>query len=163
MSKNAIIIIVLGLLIIGGGAWYFSSRSADSGMALQETMPTEEQAEGTVPSTDEVPVPVAQTVTVTYDGKTFSPASVTVRQGDTVTFVDSSTKPMWVASAMHPSHEVYDGTSRTAHCAAGYSGAPSFDQCKSSTESYSFTFTKTGTWKYHDHINASAVGQVVVQ
>jgi plastocyanin len=69
---------------------------------------------------------------------------------------------MWVASAMHPAHVVYDGTTKDAHCAAGYTGPVPFDQCASGT-SYSFTFTKAGEWKYHNHVNASQFGSVTVQ
>lgn len=100
-------------------------------------------------------------VTVTYNGSTFSPASVTIQKGGTVHFVSTS-GGMWVASDVHPSHTDYDGTSRAVHCAAGYTGAAPFDQCASGT-SYSFTFTKTGTFTYHDHMNAGVKGTVIVQ
>src|SRR6185436_19055435 len=97
--------------------------------------------------------------TITYSGSAFSPSPVTIKKGGTVTFNGPST--MNVASGMHPTHTTYDGTSRTAHCAAGYTGPTPFDQCTPGT-SYSFTFDKVGTWGYHDHNNASAFGQVVV-
>jgi hypothetical protein len=73
----------------------------------------------------------------------------------------STSADMWVASAPHPAHTGYDGTSRTTHCAPGYSGAAPLDECMASA-SYSFTFDKVGTWPYHDHNNASAFGKVVV-
>ena len=69
---------------------------------------------------------------------------------------------MWVASAPHPSHTGYDGTSRQTHCVAGYSGPKPFDQCAAGT-SFSFTFKQTGTWPYHDHNNSGKFGTVVVQ
>jgi len=100
--------------------------------------------------------------TVTYDGSSFSPASVTIAKGGTVNFVDSAGSSMWVASGQHPTHTTYDGTSESVHCAAGYSGAAPFDQCGTGA-SYSFTFTKVETWGYHDHRNASAHGTVIVQ
>lgn len=100
-------------------------------------------------------------VTVSYDGSSFSPASVTVKQGDVVTFTDSADSNMWVASDPHPSHTGYDGTSRADHCAAGYSGSTPFDQCKPGS-SYSFTFDKVGSWGYHNHLNAGVKGTVNV-
>ena len=102
------------------------------------------------------------TATITYDGSSFSPASVTIAKGGTVTFTDTAGATMWVASALHPSHATYDSTSREEHCVSGYTGAKPFDQCASGA-SYSFTFDKAGTWQYHDHKNASAHGTVVVQ
>lgn len=98
---------------------------------------------------------------VVYNGISFSPANVTIGKGGTVTFTDSD-GAMWVASDVHPLHASYDGTDRASHCAAGYSGAKPFDQC-SRGSSYSFTFNKAGTYGYHDHLNASAQGTIVVK
>ena len=100
-------------------------------------------------------------VTVTYSSNGFSPKNVTIKQGDTVTWASSAGSSMWVASAPHPAHDGYDGTSRAVHCAAGYQGAAPFDQCIPGS-TYSFTFTKVGTWYYHDHNNSSQFGSVVV-
>jgi plastocyanin len=68
---------------------------------------------------------------------------------------------MWVASDEHPTHTEYDGTSRTTHCAAGYTGPKPFDECVPGT-SYSFTFDKAGTYEYHDHLSASHTGKITV-
>ena len=92
----------------------------------------------------------------------FSPNSITIAKGDTVTWTNTGGSSMWVASAVHPSHTSYDGTSKSEHCAAGYSGVTPFDQCGSGT-SYSFTFNETGTWNYHNHLNPSETGIVVVK
>ncbi|MES2006681.1 MAG: plastocyanin/azurin family copper-binding protein, partial [Patescibacteria group bacterium] len=107
-----------------------------------------------------VSVGSAKTVTVTYSASTgFSPKSVTVNKGDTIKFV-SENGQMWVAGDEHPSHTEYDGTSRQEHCATVPSA--SFDQCSSGT-SYSFTFTKAGTFDYHNHVASSQVGVVIVK
>jgi len=68
---------------------------------------------------------------------------------------------MWVASAQHPTHMMYAGTSRSEHC-GGATETKAFDQCRGETGSFSFMFDKTGTWAYHDHINASRFGRIVV-
>lgn len=101
------------------------------------------------------------TATVTYDGSTFSPATVTIAKGSTITWTDTS-GTMWVASNPHPIHSGYDGTTRDQHCAAGYSGSAPFDEC-SAGSTFSFTFNKTGSWGYHDHLNHGATGTIVVQ
>ncbi len=103
-----------------------------------------------------------KTVTVLYGPGGFSPSTVTIRAGDTVTFVNNGGDEMWVASAPHPSHTGYDGTSRDQHCAAGYTGPQPFDQCAVGTN-YSFMFQKAGTWAYHNHGNSADHGAVVVQ
>lgn len=101
--------------------------------------------------------------TVTYINQRFSPASLTISTGETVTFVNSSDSEMWVASAIHPTHEVYSGTSLEEHCNGTDNEA--FDACEGtpSGESWSFTFDKAGTWNYHDHLNASNTGAILVE
>ena len=66
---------------------------------------------------------------------------------------------MWIASAVHPTHSVYSGTTLAEHC-NGTSGT-SFDQCKDASV-YSFTFSKIGTWNYHNHLNPADFGTVIV-
>ena len=98
--------------------------------------------------------------TIRYNGSGFSPSSITIAKGDIVTFVNESNKNMWVASAIHPSHKVYDGTTLNEHCSGGASN-PAFDQCGMGN-SYSFIFDKTGNWKYHNHVRAGDIGAIVV-
>ncbi|OGC50792.1 hypothetical protein A2716_02025 [candidate division WWE3 bacterium RIFCSPHIGHO2_01_FULL_40_23] len=120
-----------------------SSTTEESGDAL--TVPEEETENGaTDEETEETESPV--TVTVTSEG--FNPKSVTVTQGETVVWRNETEGQTWVASAVHPTHQVY----------------PGFDQLKGmgKGETYSFTFEKIGTWKYHDHLNPTRFGEVVV-
>lgn len=101
-------------------------------------------------------------VTVSFDGKAFSPSTVTVDAGTTVVFRNDSSSPFWPASDIHPTHTLYDGSSLAQHCK---NGSSSFDSCGgiSSGDSYSFTFDKVGSWKYHDHLHARNVGTVIVK
>lgn len=104
-----------------------------------------------------VGTPMSATITLTASG--FTPESVTVKKGGTVTFINETTGNMWVATAQHPTHTVYAGTTLAEHC----NGASdtSFDQCKNGKE-YSFAFNKVGSWKYHNHLVAGQFGTVVV-
>lgn len=89
----------------------------------------------------------ARTVVV-FSAAGFSPNPVTVKAGTTVSFVNESSGGMWVASDPHPAHTLLSG----------------FDQ-KSGVESgsaYDYTFTKIGTWTYHNHLVPTAKGTVVV-
>ena len=93
--------------------------------------------------------PAAQATVIMYSGSAFSPSTITVKLDTTVTFKNQGTGSMWVASAMHPTHQLY----------------PEFDQNTSSGpgSEYSFTFTKKGSWGFHDHLNPSAWGRIVVE
>lgn len=79
----------------------------------------------------------------------FSPSTITVRLGQTVVFTNNTNQEFWPASDFHPTHALY----------------PEFDpkQPVSAHESWSFTFTKPGKWTYHDHLNPTHVGTIVVQ
>lgn len=101
-------------------------------------------------------VPSVQRV-VQYDGLAFSPNMITIKKGETVRFVNNGKNPMWVASAMHPTHTVYPTK-------GGCLGS-TFDACRGygTGSSWEFTFDEVGSWGYHDHLNASAWGKVVVE
>lgn len=164
MKTSTIIgILVVAVVVIGGVIWYASGKSSSEATEYGTggSAPAQAPAQsGDIASTSAAP---AQTNTITYDGTSFSPASLTVRVGDTVTFVDAGSDPMWVASAVHPVHSGYDGTTLAEHCAASYTGPAPFDECAASSKNYSFTFTKAGTWPFHDHENASAFGKIIVK
>ncbi len=181
MSKTALWVGVVVVVVAGLFLW-MSSASApavDEGAASSATVQDANtqgiDSAGNTSSTGAAPgANVAANVnasvggasmsaTVTYDGTSFAPSSVTIGKGGTVTFTQnaSSGTDMWVASVPHPIHTGYDSTSRTEHCATGYSGAKPLDQC-AKARSFSFTFDKAGTFPYHDHMNTSAFGKVVV-
>ena len=86
-------------------------------------------------------------VVLTAEG--FSPPSLSIRKGDTVTFTTVLGKPFWPASDLHPTHGIY----------------PEFDPREpvESDKFWSFTFKKTGTWKYHDHLFSSYRGVITVE
>ncbi len=178
--------IVIALILVGGGYWWWTTSGSgavsntntnvpeDTITTVNEgessAAPTGSGAAGTVlEGSGQVTAPgvggdtaAPMAVTVTYNGTAYTPKEVTIAKGGTVTWKNESSGNMWVASAQHPTHTVYSGTTRSAHCAAGYTGAKPFDQCKGETADYSFTFDKVGKHGYHDHINASAFGSVTV-
>lgn len=93
----------------------------------------------------------------------FTPANLTIKKGDMVQFVNKDARNWWPASAVHPTHAVYSGTSLSEHCSDGANDA--FDACQGIAPgaSWSFTFDKAGTWGYHDHLRSSVRGTIIVQ
>ena len=153
------------VLIAGGAWWYFGNNYQPQPAAPVDVNTTVQTPTGTsqtqtTTSTNTTPAPVT---TILYGEDGFSPKTTTIPLGTKVEFVDKNTqKDMWVASAMHPTHQVYDNTTKDQHCIAGYVGAKPFDQCSASM-SYTFTPDKTGTWKYHNHVSAGDFGTIIVQ
>ena len=86
--------------------------------------------------------------TVTLTEKGFEPSELTIRLGDKVIFDTNQNIPFWPASSLHPTHEIY----------------PEFDPRERilPPENWEFVFTKIGSWKFHDHINAHAIGIIHV-
>jgi len=86
---------------------------------------------------------------VSYTDDGFHEPVVYIKLGSTVLFQNNSSRDLWIASAPHPTHTAY----------------PEFDQKKSVGRggSYTFTFTKVGAWKYHNHMMPDQTGIIVVQ
>lgn len=138
--KKALIVIVV-VAVAGFGVWYFKNHNSTKSTT---TTPTTTPAQ-----TNSTTTPAAAANTVTFDGSAFSPASLTVKSGTTVTFTNNSDTPVWPASDPHPTH----------------TDLPGFDANKGLTkgESYSFTFVKVGSWGYHNHLSSGEKGTIVVQ
>ncbi len=160
MNGNHIGIIVVLLIVIAGG-WYLLSGTPAKAPVTETPVSNQMPVVGS--TTPETTVENAlPNVIIAYTDQGFSPKSVNVSLGTTITFVNQSSKEMWVASAKHPDHTVYSGTSLSQHCPDTTNA--SFDGCVavSSGNSFSFTFNKEGEWKYHNHVDATQFGTVIV-
>ncbi len=102
----------------------------------------------TIPSNPSPTSPNVKSVTVTIEAGKFNPASITINVGDSVVWLNKDSSPHHVASDPHPTH-------------TGLPGLESPDMAGNQT--YSFTFTKAGTFGYHDHLNPTIKGTVIVK
>ena len=167
MNKNIVIALILVLVILGGGYFLFIGNTE---VPLEENTQVNNEPinnsnnlpQGDENLNEEDPV-TTKSYEIVYTDNGYAPSEITIKAGDTVTFKNESSRNVWTASAMHPSHTVYAGTSLQQHCSQEINEA--FDECKDSKtgESWSFTFKKTGTWGYHNHSFASHFGKVIVQ
>lgn len=143
---NKTIVGVIVVIVVVAGAIFFMNNKADA--------PTDGQNQ-TVPNPTPAPTPSPTPVSTTpktYDvsmtDAAYAPAALTIKKGDTVKFTNNGTKANWPASAPHPTHTDYPEFDPKAGVAVG--------------QSWSFTFTKTGMWRYHDHLNPTRYGSVTV-
>src|SRR3989344_1313969 len=146
MNKQYTIIIIAIVAIIVG--WVFLSGMSKSFIPT----PTQEGTQNGAPSAqngDGAQNQVPNVAVVSFNATGFSPESVAVKQGEKIIFVNLSDEPMWVASAFHPTHQLY----------------PEFDSKGSVSLGgrYEFTFDKKGEWKYHNHMRPGLTGTVIVK
>lgn len=151
--KNPLLWIVLVILTFGLG-WYFFMQTPAQAPAPVGNEPQVTGEE--VPDEGES----VSAFTVRYTDNGFSPESMTVPVGTTVTWINQSSGEMWVGSDEHPSHTNYSGTSRSEHCPD--TDNSNFDQCARGN-TFSFTFTKAGSWDYHNHVGSEDRGTIVVE
>ena len=163
MNTTSVIAGIVIILILLFGGWYFFTQTdntpADVNIGDEETDITNGTNGDTNGEDEGSEDSGSESVAVSYSSSGFSPAVVTVEVGDTVVWANAGGGRMWVASAVHPTHTVYDGTSLNEHCIGGTGS--SFDQCAPGS-SYSFTFNKVGEWGYHNHARANHTGTVIV-
>lgn len=143
-----IVIGIIVIVLIGIGAWAWTQtnqepRQQPNTAQQDENTPTESR------NTEEEQEEETEATEVTYTDDGFSPDTVTVKEGATVLWTNGSEGQMWIASNVHPTHNEL----------------PGFDQ-KNGVESggeFSYQFEQTGEWGYHNHLNPSHQGTVVVE
>ena len=140
IKKAAILgAIVSSALVLSACNLYKTSSTGDGGTVTQTQEPQQtQQAEGTA--------------TVTFSDSSVTPSTVTIKSGESLTWVNNSSKKVQVASANHPTHTLNKELTNGEFVAELVPGA-----------SATVTLTKTGTWGYHDHLNQSVTGKVVVE
>lgn len=160
MNKTLATVLVLVIVVLGG---YFLLKGPKA-QAPEEVSQTEEetsQVQTSETASTEIEVSISPTVPVSgvvvYTNAGYQPSLLTVKKGAMVTFKNESSQAMWTASAMHPTHKVYPTT-------GGCLGS-TFDACKGVQPggSWTFEFDIAGAWGYHNHLNASHFGKVVVE
>jgi len=142
-NKTIPIIIVLIILLLGG--YFFLSKPKDVvAPPIEETAPVKTVTEET-PAINKAP----KKYEITYTADGFAPAVLSITAGDTVAFVNKSKESFWPASNDHPAHTAYSEFDAKTETGAG--------------KTYEFTFTKSGEWGYHNHLNPKMMGVVVVK
>ena len=130
--NNKVIIGIIALVIVGGGILFIMS----SGKMQQQGTTSQTQ-----PTVQTGSSPVASKNAVTIQNMAFSPASLTVKVGDKVTWTNQDS----VGHSATADNNSFD----TGVIAQGQSG--------------SVTFSKTGTYTYHCKIHPSMTGKIVVE
>lgn len=132
--KNLPTLIVLGVIVLGVGL-LIANRNF-----LQESSPTINNSPS---SSQDLTI---NKVTFTKDG--FLPASLTIKKGEAVMWINESSVDATVNSNPHPTHKLY----RFLNLGEVPPGS-----------SVQAVFEKTGTFGYHNHLNPGQQGTIVVK
>lgn len=146
MNNKIIIGVIVIALLVGIGFIVSSSKSNTSSNPTLTTTPqaaTEPISQATASSQT-----TQEQNTITLDSSGFSPKSLTIKVGDKVTWVNKSGADAAINSSPHPTHTDYPPLNLDAFPNDG---------------TLSLTFDKSGTYKYHNHLNPSQSGTIAVE
>lgn len=134
MNSKVIISVVVAAIVIGAGALLLSTNRQPAPVTTTVQQPTSS--------------PSASQAIVTETSTGFTPQTITIKVGDKVTWTNKSGAMGNVSSANHPTHTIYPKLNLG-------------DFADGAT--VSLVFDTAGTYKYHDHLNPSRFGTVVVE
>ncbi len=149
MNSKSLMGIAIAVIVVIGAVVLLKGQPNN-----QTTAPsTVESTSAPATSEESTPVPsgiegVAKETTVNVTANGFDPATVTVKVGSKVTWVNKSGGMANVSSDKHPTHLLYPPIN-----------LGSFDDGKS----VSLVFDKAGTYTYHNHLDSSQTGTVVIE
>ena len=148
------IAIIIAIVLIILGISLFSKKS---------TTPQNEVNNQEVPQIDTgagIPKPKEHFVEINLQG--FVPKDLEIKKGDKVTWVNKLITEVQPAGNSHPTHTFYPGSSIIMCGTAEEKNT--FDACRplKKEESYSFVFNEVGTWGYHNHLQPSRDGKIIV-
>ncbi len=163
-SNNKIVVILVGVIVLLGGYLIFSKSSAPNtettpvpGATTTSSATTPTQTKG-VPNTTTIKttsVPKTTTAAMTKDGlyviyytnKGFSPATLQIKKGKGVRFINNSDKAMRIFADLKYD-TVYSSLNESKTVGRG--------------GTYDFVFNEAGNWAYHNENNQNDHGTVVV-
>lgn len=98
-----------------------------------------------------------KTHVVHIESERFFPETLTLFSGETVRWINDTQDFSWPASDIHDTHGAYP---ESGGCIDSL-----FDACRDLglEEEYSFTFNQVGRWLYHDHLEPTKTGVIIVE
>lgn len=134
---SIIVVVIAAVFVLTGGKKDNNIAPIQPPLPPEESRRLERESEASV-----------QQVTVALSASGFAPQTIKIKSGTKVVWVNKSGAIATVDSAVHPTHLVYPPLNLN-----------SFED----GQSLSLVFDKPGTYQYHDHLNPSQTGTVVVE
>lgn len=158
--KRFIILTIVAIIIAGASVIFLFQDGRNPYSPTPTPDLSNGSSDGQIIPTPELSV---SKVFVVYSDAGYDPAIVTIKKGDIVVFKNESSKMMWTASAVHPTHNAYPGSG--IELCGTQTLVPNFDACKGYGfgESWEFQFEEQGTWKYHNHLQPNHTGTIITE
>lgn len=138
---NKYLIVGVGVLVVLAAAWALLNNNASNKVQVSSS-PTPVAS----PSPEAESETTERTVNLTNAG--FAPENLKVKVGTKVVWVNKSGAVATISSDPHPTHTLWT-----------FLNLGKFED----GASLSATFDKAGTYTYHNHLNPSQTGKVVVE
>lgn len=149
MNKNLLIGLVVILLVVGGFVMVQNSSKTEAPTTtVPQTQDQQSATEEQSPTENGEAMMRKEESAVTLTNAGFEPKTITVKVGDEVVWLNKSGGVATVDSAQHPTHLVYPKLN-----------LGNFDD----GEEHRLVFNEVGKYNYHDHLNPSRFGTVVVE
>jgi plastocyanin len=143
VNKKAIIAIIILVIVIAGAVlWMLRKEPVDNSSSSSSS----DTSNSSSPTSDATST--AAKATITYSDSGYSPSTITVKTGDTVIIKNASSRSMQFDSDPHPVH--------TTNPELNVGSVPVGQEM-------SFVVDTKGTFGYHNHLNASQKGTIVVE
>lgn len=137
---------VAGVIFAKGAIKKTAPIESESAVKTIQGVPTKEETPPVATDSGTSMTKSETIVTITDTG--FTPATVAVKAGTKVTWQNKSGATVDIASAVHPTHLVYPKLNLGKVAPGG---------------SVLLVFDTPGSYKYHDHLNPTHSGTVVVE
>lgn len=147
MSRNVVIAGVVIIVLIVAGWFFMSSKKSSVTQVPSEVTQTPAPTESPTSFASDAAMMNEKNI-VKMTSSNFSPKNITVKVGESVIWQNDDSANHTVNSYNHPTHTLYPFLN--------------LGLIKSG-ETKSATFSKTGTFMYHDHLNPSLTGTVTVE
>jgi plastocyanin len=143
MRRSSLVAIIILIILVAAAAVAIGHKSnTNTNNSQASTNNTQPKAKTSSTGQNSNTQSTANTVNIA--NMAFTPSQITVNKGDTVTWTNNDST----------THTVIDDLSNV--------GGPSSGDIQPGS-SYSFTFTKTGSFQYHCQIHPSMRGTIVVK
>lgn len=142
---KVLLIVVLAMFVIGGGVFALSRNKIDQNTT---DVQSETTSSPSPPTNQTEGNDFGSVQTITYNDTGFSPERLTSKIGEKVQIDNKSSQPLQFSSDPHPDHT--DSPELNAETVGP-------------DQSTTFTPTKVGTFGFHNHLEQSKKGTIVIQ